>query len=199
MNDRQQFLDILTPKLKNHAKTKWNIFKQPTIDSFEEAAKRIWRIAKYQEKRVFIKDELSAACSHTETIIETLIALEMQIDQIDEKYIDLKRRRNDAWYLKKTLAQKAIDLRNEIHDSLPISSKEIQHFDLGKKMKRPIAIIHASMKVWVFDLGWSEPPKTINETNKSILPYLDDVFEAFGEDVNIVRAYNNWGEIKKPQ
>ena len=61
-----------------------------------------------------------------------------------------------------------------------------------------LALVEAVRRIWVNHLRLSDKlPKTINGTNKTILPFIDDVFIIYGYEGSAVNSYNSLMWIRK--
>ena len=60
-----------------------------------------------------------------------------------------------------------------------------------------LALVEAVRRIWVNHLRLSDKlPKTINGTNKSIIPFIDDVFIIYGYEGSAVNSYNSLMKIR---
>ena len=60
----------------------------------------------------------------------------------------------------------------------------------------PIAIIHSAMIIWEEELKNKYNKKNKKIINKSLLKYLERVFDAFSCDADVKSNYYNWHNLK---
>ena len=103
---------------------------------------------------------------------------------------------------------KKIDKNKEFNTKdLPNLSKDLKpniYLTLDSKTKRQLnnkkliglALVEAVRRIWVNHLRLSDKlPKTINGTNKTIIPFIDDVFIIYGYEGSAVNSYNSLMKI----
>ena len=74
---------------------------------------------------------------------------------------------------------------------------KVKQKSIKNKKLSGLALVEAVRRIWVNHLRLSDKlPKTINGTNKSIIPFIDDVFIIYGYEGSAVNSYNSLMKIR---
>ena len=87
-------------------------------------------------------------------------------------------------------------LEEEFKNLINIFSEDLKDGAIKNIDPAPIAIIHSAMIIWEEELKNKYNKKNKKIINKSLLKYLEQVFDAFSCDADIKSNYYNWHNLK---
>ena len=87
-------------------------------------------------------------------------------------------------------------LEEEYKNLINIFSEDLKDGAIKNIDPTPIAIIHSAMIIWEEELKNKYNKKNKKIINKSLLNYLEQVFDAFSCDADIKSNYYNWHNFK---
>ena len=94
------------------------------------------------------------------------------------------------------ILKKLTDLQKDFKKLISIFVIDIKNGTINNIDPIPIAIVHSAMTIWVEVLKNKYNLKNKKILSKNLIIYLEDVFDAFGYDVDIKNCYYNWHDLK---
>ena len=115
---------------------------------------------------------------------------------IDRKWEQTPNTKQSVYGSTKLLQKKLQILEEEFKNLINIFSKDLKDGTIKNIDPAPIAIIHSAMIIWEEELKNRYNKKNKKIINKSLLKYLEQVFDAFSCDADVKSNYYNWHNIK---
>ena len=107
---------------------------------------------------------------------------------IDRKWEQTPNSKQIVYCSTKLLQRKLEILEDEFKNLINIFSRELKNGTIKNIDPAPIAIIHSAMIIWEEELKKKYNKKNKKIINKSLLKYLEQIFDAFScdADVNLI-------------
>ena len=117
-------------------------------------------------------------------------------DLIDRKWEQTPNTKQSVYGSTKLLQRKLQTLEEDFKNLINIFTKDLKDGAIKNIDPAPIAIIHSAMIIWEEELKNKYNKKNKKIINKSLLKYLEQVFDAFSCDEDVKSNYYNWHNIK---
>ena len=115
---------------------------------------------------------------------------------IDRKWEQIPNTKKSVYGSTNLLQGKLQILEEEFKNLINIFSEDLKDGTIINIDPAPIAIIHSAMIIWEEELKNKYNKKNKKIINKSLLKYLEQVFNAFSCDADIKSNYYNWHNLK---
>tara|TARA_B100000886_G_scaffold316771_1_gene255630 strand:- start:1 stop:618 length:618 start_codon:yes stop_codon:yes gene_type:complete len=115
---------------------------------------------------------------------------------IDRKWEQTPNTKKSVYGSTNLLQGKLQILEEEFKNLIDIFSEDLKDGAIKNIDPTPIAIIHSAMIIWEEELKNKYNKKNKKIINKSLLKYLEQVFDAFSCDADIKSNYYNWHNLK---
>ena len=117
-------------------------------------------------------------------------------DLIDRKWEQAPNTKKSVYGSTNLLQGKLQILEEEFKNLINIFSEDLKDGAIKNIDPAPIAIIHSAMIIWEEELKNKYNKKNKKIINKSLLKYLEQVFDAFSCDADVKSNYYNWHNLK---
>ena len=115
---------------------------------------------------------------------------------IDRKWEQTPNTKKSLYGSTNLLQGKLNILEEEFKNLINIFSKDLKDGTIKNIDPAPIAIIHSAMIIWEEELKNKYNKKNKKIINKSLLKYLEQVFDAFSCEADVKSNYYNWHYLK---
>ena len=115
---------------------------------------------------------------------------------IDRKWEQTPNTKQSVYGSTNLLQGKLQILEEEFKNLINIFSEDLKDGAIKNIDLAPIAIIHSAMMIWEEELKNKYNKKNKKIINKSLLKYLEQVFDAFSCDADIKSNYYHWHNLK---
>ena len=115
---------------------------------------------------------------------------------IDRKWEQTPNTKKSLYGSTNLLQGKLNILEEEFKNLINIFSEDLKDGAIKNIDPAPIAIIHSAMMIWEEELKNKYNKKNKKIINKSLLKYLEQVFDAFSCEADIKSNYYNWHNLK---
>ena len=117
-------------------------------------------------------------------------------DLIDRRWEQTPNTKESLYGSTRLLQKKLKDLEEKFKSLTTIFSKELKDGNIKNIDPIPIAIIHSAMIIWEEELKNKYNKKNKKIINKSLLKFLEQVFDVFSCNEDIKSHYYNWHNFK---
>ncbi len=202
MKNREQIESELRKIIK---KSKKGVFVKLTLTNLIEISRRMYVIYenfKSGEKlKIKNNDENLLILNN---VLSDFKKLNKDIDKIpnylreliDRKWEQTPNTKKSVYGSTNLLQGKLQILEEEFKNLIDIFSEDLKDGAIKNIDPTPIAIIHSAMIIWEEELKNKYNKKNKKIINKSLLKYLEQVFDAFSCDADIKSNYYNWHNLK---